>query len=51
MTFELVEPLREIFTDEVRALGLELGNSKEGMIERHPFPGPGSCYSCNGRSN
>jgi len=40
MTFELVEPLREIFKDEVRALGLELGIPKR-MIERHPFPGPG----------
>jgi len=40
MSFELVEPLREIFKDEVRALGLELGIPKR-MIERHPFPGPG----------
>jgi len=40
MSFELVEPLREIFKDEVRALGLELGVPKR-MIERHPFPGPG----------
>ncbi|MFC2161100.1 glutamine-hydrolyzing GMP synthase [Acidobacteriota bacterium] len=40
LKFELVEPLRELFKDEVRALGVELGVDKE-FIQQHPFPGPG----------
>jgi len=40
LRFKLIEPLRELFKDEVRSLGLELGVDRD-FINQHPFPGPG----------
>jgi GMP synthase (glutamine-hydrolysing) len=50
MKLDLIEPLRELFKDEVRQIGREMG-VPEWFLKRHPFPGPGLAIRCLGEVN
>ena len=50
MKLELIEPLRNLFKDEVRNIGKKLGLSDQ-IINRHPFPGPGLAVRIIGEIN